>query len=117
MSKSRVLAVVVLVALAATPAFAYVQTGTLAGGARGLRLPVAGPIGYGDSGGVNDGAVISSDAAWSMRTPVRAPALRPTPINRDGNRPSHPVPEPGTMAMASMGLMALGAHLKRSRGR
>ncbi len=28
-----------------------------------------------------------------------------------------PVPEPGTMAMASLGLMALGATLRRRRGR
>ena len=33
-----------------------------------------------------------------------------------GRGPSQPVPEPGTMAMASMGLMALGATLRRRRG-
>jgi hypothetical protein len=31
--------------------------------------------------------------------------------------PSQPVPEPGTMAMASLGLLALGAAVRRKRAR
>jgi hypothetical protein len=93
MIRSRVLAVAALLALAATPAFAYVNTGNLVE-SDGPNAPSTG-YATGNFGHVTPSAI---------------------PINR--NQPSHPVPEPGTMAMASMGLMALGAHLKkRNRGR
>ncbi len=34
---------------------------------------------------------------------------------RDPARPTNPVPEPGTMVLASMGLIALGAAVRRQR--
>ena len=82
----RVMTAAFLLALAASPAFAYVPPGGMGLTYEGNRL-TATPI-----GGTNF-----------------------SPDTQD-NEPSHPVPEPGTIAMASMGLMALGAHLRRRRG-
>ena len=39
------------------------------------------------------------------------------PISSGGGDPTNPVPEPGTMALASMGLMALGAAARKRRGK
>jgi hypothetical protein len=93
-----------LMALLASPSFAYVQSGQLLGNTgsksenanRSSRLPdwieTHGPIG---------GAVPSPGA----------PAFDPY-----GEAPSRPIPEPGTMALASLGLLALGVSRARRRG-
>jgi uncharacterized protein (TIGR03382 family) len=94
----RVLTMLVLMALAATPAFAYVQTGTFVGGDKSIGLLPPSPISF----DTND-----PHGSTGLITPAEAPATE---------GPSQPVPEPGTMAMASMGLMALGATLRRRRG-
>jgi len=96
----RVLTLLVLMALAATPAFAYVQPGTFVGSDKSMGLLPPSPISLND---VSDPPGV---------TGIIAPSESPV---TDGA--SAPVPEPGTMAMASMGLMALGATLRRRRGR
>ena len=90
----RVLSLVVLVALTATPAFAYVSPKAYTGGGQPINLSPT-PI-YSTVNNYKGG----------FNGPVSGPG---------GNCPSHPVPEPGTMAMASMGLMALGASLRRRK--
>ena len=96
--KLRVLTVVALLALAATPAFAYVSPGSLMRGERGDRS--------------------KPDYGWSEAGeshPIDISGVQPFTQQRPGT--SQPVPEPGTIAMASMGLMALGASLRRRMGR
>jgi hypothetical protein len=56
-------------------------------------------------------------------TPLRDPAdsdlgrgiNRRAPETTPGDRPTNPVPEPGTMILTSMGLIALGAAVRRRR--
>ena len=55
-------------------------------------------------------------AAMAQSGPMRREAIPRDPIKVPvgEDRPARPVPEPGTMALASMGLIALGA---AARGR
>jgi hypothetical protein len=92
--------------LAAAPLYAAVQPGQ-----------VTGP----NSSRGHDGAPSQIGDAYQL------PSLSPMPDQDSGpvdatvqpstDEPTRPVPEPGTMAMASMGLMALGATLRRRRAR
>ncbi|MBI1796059.1 MAG: PEP-CTERM sorting domain-containing protein [Candidatus Eisenbacteria bacterium] len=87
-----------------SPAAAYVQPGSLIYGTHG---PVTtGAIGGGGGDGYKVPQIIDDG---------RIPAASPVPGSV--SPASGPVPEPGTMAMASMGLIALGATLRRRRGR
>lgn len=95
-----------LCALAATPAIAYVKPA---------------PVVYGtdDGGGeiLPPGGSGSGDGHRIPNTIDLNPRIHHYPNHQATDEPGQPLPEPGTMAMASMGLMALGATLRRRRGR
>lgn len=93
--KKLLLTLAALVVIAA-PSYAYVQSGSLP------SRPA--PISEEGASGIED---------------VGVGALAPpgaTPVEPFGEQPpTHPVPEPGTMVLASLGLLALGA-AGRKRG-
>jgi uncharacterized protein (TIGR03382 family) len=92
--------------LAAAPVFAAVQPGQITG-ARPSRARE------------NATAPIADDSGAAGAYPPEAPMTGPVEVwvEPANDEPTRPVPEPGTMAMASMGLLALGATLRRRRGR
>jgi len=90
--------------LAATTAMAYVQPGQLPQ-AHSKPSPIFTPVDGGDRG-LLPGA--------NTTDPVRG-INHPVPDTRPGGGATNPVPEPGTMMLASMGLIALGAAVKRRR--
>lgn len=65
--------------------------------------------------------LLMASAAMAGTSPIKGPGLRPEPIggpplaDSPVDRPARPVPEPGTMALASMGLIALGAAVRGRR--
>src|SRR4030095_2620670 len=84
----------------AAPLHAYVQTGNLVNGPR-------------SPGAIKqDGNLPLPITPGSRTVAPRVPAGEGL-----GETPTQPVPEPGTMAMASMGLLALGAAIRRKRAR
>lgn len=94
-----------LMALLASPSFAYVQSGQL----------------LGNSGGKSENANhVSRIPAWiEGHGPIIGGSAHPpgTPgLDPYGEAPSRPIPEPGTMALASLGLLALGVSRARRRG-
>ncbi len=98
--KKMLLTLAALVVIAA-PSFAYVQSGNLPSMPAG-SLPVA------DNGGIG-----MENVGIGALTPPGS-----TPIEPLGDQPpTRPVPEPATMVLASMGLLALGAAGRKRRSR
>ena len=93
----KLLLVVSLLALLAAPSFAYVQSGQVLPntGGQGIDMQAR-------SRKWIDGAVDAPQI-----TPLVTPAV-------DG--PTRPIPEPGTMVLASLGLLALGVSRAKRRG-
>lgn len=92
----KLLLCLALLATAAMPALAGTSNG---------QLPPANNSVRNDHGAINgnDGNI------GHMAPPADSEPL--------GDQPTRPVPEPGTMVLASMGLMALGAAARKRRGR
>ena len=96
-------AVIILGALMVlgAPVFAYVQPGSLAGT---TKVKGGGPAPKEQS----DGST-GSEGAGPMYTEI------PVTVEPVTDGTVKPVPEPATMAMASMGLLAVGAALRKRR--
>ena len=92
----KILLTAVALVLAGTPSFAYVQAGHLDGGAKAAPAPTSN---YQTSPGIGANTP-GSDSGPGLG--INEPA------GEDGLLPVRPVPEPGMMALASMGLLALG---------
>jgi hypothetical protein len=101
--------IAVLVALAvlalAAPAFAFVQSGHLPGDS------------HNNSSRVSQGAPSPSDGAYEHTLPspggTQGGGSDDDDYHGGSEPPTRPVPEPGTMALASMGLLALGAAARK----
>jgi len=104
----KLLLSVSLLALLAAPSFAYVQGGQLTDNGQNAK-------------GQNGGARMQrwmevSPPTMAPQAPAAVPTTEPVfePLVEGVTRP---IPEPGTMILASLGLLALGASRARRRGR
>ena len=94
----KLLLSIMLLALLAAPSFAYVQSGQL------LQ---------------NEGQTSTDSRAKTRRWMDSAPGTNPVidPVfNPLTDETAQPIPEPGTMALTSLGLLALGVSRAKRRG-
>jgi hypothetical protein len=106
----KLLLSLVLLAVLAAPSFAYVQSGHLLQGQQSTsdhqaRAQHGSRWLDGEIGGSSNGIGING-------VPLPTPPVG-NPIGDDATRP---IPEPGTMVLASLGLLALGVSRARRRG-
>ncbi|HTO90654.1 MAG TPA: PEP-CTERM sorting domain-containing protein [Candidatus Sulfotelmatobacter sp.] len=92
-----------VLAILASPALAYVQSGHLLSNSQG------------NGAAARASRVPSWIESHGPLTQPGAPNVDP-PVMPFGEGPSRPIPEPGTMALASLGLLALGVSRARRRG-
>jgi hypothetical protein len=104
----KIVLTVLALALAASPCFAYVQAGHLEHGSKTNVVPFR-HDGDGDPS-ANAPAIGGSGPGLGINEPSTGPEGILPP-------PTKPVPEPGMMALASMGLLALGVAGRKRRGR
>ena len=102
----RIALVLAALALTASTASAYVQVGHLSETHPRATENVALAPGGGQSLGQLPGTVSTS--------PVRS-LYSPVAGGQPGAGPANPVPEPATMVLVSMGLVALGTAVRRQR--
>lgn len=114
--KKLVLATAAFLLLAAIPAMAYVQPGSLN---QNAKVGAQQSNNHRTTKDMDGGSSSGSSIVGSQRNDAGAVTTDPfdeVPLE-NGDSPSKPVPEPGTMAMASLGLLAIGAALRHKRGR